>query len=362
MKIVVLGGDGIGPEVTASAETVLRSVSSSADLKLEFEHHLVGGACYDETGKFSTDEMMNAARNADAILFGSEGGPKWDVLEIDCTPEERAGLTRLRRELQLFANLRPIKALSVMKDRSTVRPEVTQGVDFIILRELCGGIYFGTPRGIAKQSDGSYKATDTLSYEESEVERLAHVAFTLARSRRGRVTSVDKANVMETSVLWRKVFTRIHAEQYSDIELSHMYIDNASMQVIRDPRQFDVLATENLFGDILSDGSAMLTGSLGMLPSAAIGKPNASGQRPGLYEPVHGSANDLAGQDVANPIGAILSAALLLRHSLERDDLAKKIESAVEQALESGDLTRDLGGTTGTKAFTEAVVRNLEAA
>lgn len=359
MKILVLGGDGIGPEVTAAAERVLQTISARENVMLEFEHHLVGGACYDETGRFSTDEMMEAARLSDAILFGSEGGPKWDVLEIDCRPEERAGLSRLRLEFQLFANLRPIKFIDAIQSSSTLKAEVIRNVDFVIVRELCGGIYFGSPRGTTTRPDGMLQAIDTLSYTEAEIERIAHTAFTLARRRRRHVTSVDKANVLASSTLWRKVFSRLGAEQYADVELEHMYVDNAAMQIIRDPRQFDVLVTENLFGDILSDGAAMIAGSLGVLPSAALGDFRGDGRRFGLYEPVHGSANDIAGRGIANPLGSILSAAMLLEFSLGRADLAAKVDHAVQVALKAGVLPADLGGSASTSEVTEAVIAAL---
>ncbi len=359
MKVLVLGGDGIGPEVTASAETVLRTISDRHGLGVTFEHRLVGGASYDETGQFATDEMMARARAADAILFGSEGGPKWDVLEIECTPEERSGLTRLRRELQLFANLRPIKPFDAVLSRSTLKSQVIEGVDFIIVRELCGGIYFGQPRGITKMSDGMLQGLDTQSYTEAEIERVARVAFTLARSRRKRLTSVDKSNVMESGVLWRRVVNRIGATEFPDVALDHIYVDNAAMQIVRDPRQFDVIVTDNLFGDILSDGAAMITGSLGMLPSASLTEDNGDGRRFGLYEAVHGSAPDIAGQGVANPLGAILSVALMLDYSFARPDLAMWLERAVGAVLQRGVLTRDLGGTARTSEITDAVVAAL---
>lgn len=358
MKVLVLGGDGIGPEVTASAEAVLHTISEREGLGIEFEHDLVGGASYDATGKFATDEMMVRARESQAILFGAEGGPKWDSLELDCTPEERSGLTRLRRELLLFANLRPIKPFEVLISRSTLKAEVVRGVDFVIVRELCGGIYFGQPRGISRLQDGSLQGIDTQSYTEGEIERVARAAFALARSRRRRLASVDKANVMESGVLWRRVVTRLAETEFPDVALDHLYVDNAAMQIVRDPRQFDVIVTDNLFGDILSDGAAMITGSLGMLPSASLSE-DLGGRRFGLYEPVHGSAPDIAGRGIANPLGAILSVAMMLTHSFARPDLARRVEQAVATVLGKGILPRDLGGTDGTTDVTEAVIATL---
>jgi 3-isopropylmalate dehydrogenase len=357
--ILVLGGDGIGPEVTAAAERVVRRVAEQANLEMTFEHALVGGASYDLCGEFISDATMAKARAADAILFGSEGGPKWDSIDLQGEPEKRSGLTRLRRQLELYANLRPIRPMSCLMSRSTLKAEVLQGVDFVILRELCGGNYFGRPRGISRTENGQLRGFETQSYTDREIERIARTAFTLARSRRNRVTSVDKANVMESGFLWRQTVTRLHQDEYGDVELRHMYADNAAMQIIREPRQFDVLVTDNLFGDILSDGAAMITGSLGMLPSAAIGDPRPSGAVLGLYEPIHGSATELAGKDIANPIGAILSAAMMFTHSLRRPDLGRRIDAAVERALEAGARTADLGGSASATGMTNAVLEQL---
>jgi 3-isopropylmalate dehydrogenase len=358
MKVLVLGGDGIGPEVTASAEAVLRAISKREDLGIEFEHDLVGGTSYDVTGKFATDEMIARARKSQAILFGAEGGSKWDTLELDGTPEERSGLSRLRRELELFANLRPIKPFEALVSRSTLKADAVRNVDFIIVRELCGGIYFGQPRGIVRLPDGTMQGVDTQSYTEAEIERVARTAFALARSRRRRLASVDKANVMESGVLWRRIVTRLGKTEFSDVALEHLYADNAAMQIIREPRQFDVIVTDNLFGDILSDGAAMIAGSLGMLPSASLSADSA-GRRFGLYEPVHGSAPDIAGRGVANPLGSILSVAMMLDHSFKRPDLTDRLEQAVVSVLERGVLPRDLGGTAGTAEIADAVIAAL---
>ncbi|HWA45837.1 MAG TPA: 3-isopropylmalate dehydrogenase [Hypericibacter adhaerens] len=358
-QILVLGGDGIGPEVTAAAERVLSILAGRHKLALAFEHALVGGACYDATGLFITDATMAKAKAADAILFGAEGGPKWDSLELTGPPETRSGLTRLRRELELYANLRPIRPFEALLAHSTLKPEIVRGVDFMIVRELCGGIYFGEPRGIERKGDGLLHGFDTQDYSEPEIERIAHASFALARSRRRKLCSVDKANVMESGILWRRTLTRIGERDYPEVELSHLYVDNAAMQIVRNPRQFDVIVTDNLFGDILSDGAAMITGSLGMLPSASLGTPRPDGRRPGLYEPVHGSAPDIAGQGLANPLGAIMSAALLLTHGLGRPDLAQIVERAVARTLEAGIATPDLGGKAGTGEVLAAVIEAL---
>jgi 3-isopropylmalate dehydrogenase len=358
-RILVLAGDGIGPEVTAVALDVLERIAQTQRLALQFDRRLVGGAAYDACGEFITDETMDAARNADAILFGAEGGPKWDDIELSGTPEKRSGLTRLRRQLQLYANLRPIKPFSGLVNQSTVKPEVIANVDFVIVRELCGGIYFGQPRGIERGGDGELRGYETQIYTESEISRVARAAFRLARQRRSKLTSVEKSNVMESGFLWRRVVTQIGAAEFPDVALNHMLADNAAMQIIRDPRQFDVVVTDNLFGDILSDGAAMIVGSLGMLPSAALGEPDASGKRLGLYEPIHGSAPDIAGKNVANPIGAILSVGMLLTHSLMRPDLGAVVEKAVEATLALGIRTADIGGTSSTADVRDAVVRLL---
>jgi 3-isopropylmalate dehydrogenase len=358
-RILVLGGDGIGPEVTEAAQAVLARVAGDHNLGVEFQHALVGGACYDAAGVFITEETVQAAKDSDAILFGSEGGPKWDRLELTGPPEARSGLTRLRRELALFGNLRPIRAFGALRSRSTLKEEVISGADYIIVRELCGGIYFGEPRGIERRDDGHIYGFDTQQYADWEIERVARVAFELARSRRKNVCSVDKANVMESGILWRRIVSQVAERDYPDVELTHMYVDNAAMQIVRDPRQFDVIVTDNLFGDILADGSAMIAGSLGMLPSASLAAPRADGSRLGLYEPVHGSAPDIAGQGIANPIGAILSAALLLRYGLMRPDLASLVESAVEKALNAGAFTPDLGGRSTSSHVLSQVLRGL---
>jgi 3-isopropylmalate dehydrogenase len=360
-NILVLPGDGVGQEVTAAAESVLLLISRLARLDFKFTHALVGGACYDKTGEFITDETMALARGSEAILFGAEGGPKWDSLELTGPPERRSGLTRLRRELELFANLRPIRPFRSLLEHSSLKPEVIRDADFIIVRELCGGIYFGQPRGIDRKANGELRGYDTLEYTEGEIERIARVAFELARSRHRKVSSVDKSNVLESGILWRKTVARLGAENYPDVTLEHLFIDNAAMQVVRRPSQFDVIVTENLFGDILSDGAAMAAGSLGMLPSASLSARRSDSHRLGLYEPVHGSAPDIAGKDIANPLGAILSVGLMLTYSFERPDLTAAVEEAVASALESGVRPRDLGGNASTNETTAAVVSAIAA-
>jgi len=358
-KILVLAGDGVGPEVTAAAEIVLRAILERHGLAAIFEHALVGGACYDATGEFITDETMRLAHGADCILFGSEGGPKWDELELSGTPESRSGLIRLRRELELFANLRPIRALDELLEFSTFRADVIRGVDFIVLRELCGGIYFGEPRGIVCTADGQQRGIDTQVYTESEISRIARAGFELARFRRRKLTSVDKANVMESGVLWRRVVSRIGREEFPEVALNHLYVDNAAMQIVRNPRQFDVLVTDNLFGDILSDCAAMISGSLGMLPSASLSFAAGAKEQKGLYEPVHGSAPDIAGRGIANPAGAILSVGLMLKYTFGRADLCDQVEHAVRTALANGCRSMDLGGNATTAQVTDAVVAAL---
>jgi len=340
MRIVLAPGDGIGPEVVAAARRVLDAVAGD----LEYEEQLVGGASIDARGTALTPEALEACRAADAVLLGAVGGPKWDTTD-PAKPRPEQGLLGLRSGLGLFANLRPVRPLPALYDASPLRREVIERTDMLVVRELTGGIYFGD-KG---RKDG--RAHDVCSYSESEIERIARVGFKSARS---RVTSVDKANVLETSRLWREVVARVHAQEFPNIELEHLLVDNAAMRLVAAPRHFDVLLTENMFGDILSDEAAMLTGSIGMLPSASLG---AAG--PGVFEPVHGSAPDIAGQGSANPLAAILSAALLLRHGLQREDAAAKVESAVDRALDAGLRTRDLGGDATTAEATDAVMEAL---
>lgn len=353
-RILLLPGDGIGPEVVAEAERVLHALKRHFGLDAEWSEALIGGAAIDAEKDPLPASTLEAARAADATLLGAVGGPKWEAIERSIRPER--GLLRIRSELGLYANLRPAMLFEELAGASSLRPELVAGLDILIVRELTGGIYFGQPRGI-REEGGQRVGYNTEVYSESEIARIARSAFEAARKRDKRVCSVDKANVLESSELWREVVTRVAAD-YPDCELSHMYVDNAAMQLVRAPKQFDVLVTGNLFGDILSDIAAMLTGSIGMLPSASV---NEKAQ--GLYEPVHGSAPDIAGQDKANPLAAILSLAMLLRHSLDRGDLAGRVEAAVAgvlaDGLRTGDLAGEGGSSVGTRAMGEAVVARL---
>ncbi len=354
--ILILPGDGIGPEIVAEAVKVLDVVRQKFSLDISTDQALVGGAAYDAEGDPLPDSTLDKARAADAILFGSIGGPKWDAIERDKRPER--GLLRLRSSLNLFANLRPALLFPQLADASSLKPEVVSGLDILIVRELTGGIYFGQPRGI-RQENGERVGFNTDVYAESEIRRIGKVAFELARVRGKRLCSVDKANVLEVTELWKEVINEM-AKDYPDVSVSHMYVDNAAMQLVRAPKQFDVIVTGNLFGDILSDEAAMLTGSIGMLPSASLDE-----NRKGLYEPCHGSAPDIAGQGVANPLATILSLAMLMRYSLDRSDVAAAIENAVEAVLEQGlrtaDIYTDGCEKVGTAAMGDAVVAALNA-
>ena len=331
-NVVVLPGDGIGPEVTEEAIQVLESTGKQFDITFNFEEFLVGGASIDEYGVPIKDDVLTAAKAADAVFLGAVGGPKWDDVSKDKRPE--VALLRLRKELGLFTNLRPVKVYRPLLSSSTLKPEVVSDIDILVVRELTGGIYFGEPR-FTEQVNGESRAVDTMEYTESEITRIARVAFEAAKSRKQRVTSVDKANILSTSQLWRKTVTEV-ASGYNDISMDHMLVDNCAMQLVRNPRQFDVILTENMFGDILSDEAAMLTGSIGMLPSASTGEHTA------MYEPVHGSAPDIAGQGVANPLASIASVAMMYRFSFGNEEAAQRIESALEAVLEAGFRTKDL--------------------
>jgi len=352
MKIAVLPGDGIGPEIVSETVTLLKAL----DLKLEFEQALVGGAAYDAVGEPLPAATLNLARAADAILFGAVGGPKYDTLPRPKRPEQ--ALLGLRKELNLFANLRPAVVYPELASASTIKPEVVAGMDILILRELTGDIYFGQPRGIRTNAAGEREGFDTMHYSESEVRRIAHSGFKAAMKRGRKLCSVDKANVLETSQLWRDVVTEV-ANEYPQVELSHMYVDNAAMQLLKNPKQFDVIVTGNLFGDILSDEASMLTGSIGMLPSASLDENNK-----GMYEPIHGSAPDIAGKGVANPLATMLSAAMMLRYSLNQDAAAVRIETAVKKVLAQGLRTPDIyqEGTkkVGTQEMGAAVLAALK--
>jgi len=333
LRILVLPGDGIGPEVTEQARRVLDAAARRFGLELAFEEEKIGGASIDACGVPLSDAALAVARASRAVLLGAVGGPRWDRLPVDRRPEK--GLLRIRKELGLFANLRPAAVFPALVDASTLKREVVDGIDLLVVRELTGGLYFGEPRGIALV-DGRREARNTMVYDEVEIARIARVAFDAARRRRGQVTHVHKANVLEVSQLWVQVVEEV-AKDYPDVELSHQLVDSMAMLLLKEPRRYDVIVTENLFGDILSDEAAMITGSLGMLPSASLGEGGI-----GLYEPVHGSAPDIAGQDRANPLAAILSAAMLLEHSLDAPEAARAVREAVAGALDTGARTADL--------------------
>ena len=337
-KVLMLPGDGIGPEVMRQVQRVMDWMAKKRNVNFEITEGLIGGASIDAHNNPLTDETLADAMAADAVLLGAVGGPKWDNLPFDIKPER--GLLKIRKEMGLFANLRPALVFDALVGASTLKEEIVKGLDIMILRELTGGIYFGQPRGI-EERDGVRFGFNTLVYSEPEVERIARVAFDMAMKRNKRLCSVDKANVLESTVLWREVVERV-AKDFPEVEVSHMYVDNASMQLVRNPKQFDVMVTTNMFGDILSDCAAMLTGSLGMLPSASLGAADASGARKALYEPVHGSAPDIAGQDIANPLATILSFAMMLRYSFDMGDDATMIETAVQNVLKGGLRTADI--------------------
>lgn len=355
-RITLLPGDGIGPEIMNVSVAVLKKVGQLNDLQFEFEEALIGGAAIDATGNPLPEETLAACRKSDAVLLAAIGGYKWDTLPNHQRPER--GLLGLRAGLGLFANLRPAKILPQLIDASSLKREVVEGVDIMVVRELTGGIYFGQPRGIFESETGEKRGVNTMVYSESEIDRIGRVAFETARKRQGRLCSVDKANVLDVSQLWRDHITKLSAE-YADVELSHLYVDNAAMQLVRYPKQFDTIVTGNLFGDILSDAAAMLTGSIGMLPSASLG---ASG--PGVFEPVHGSAPDIAGQDKANPIAQVLSAAMMLRYGLDEPAAADRIEQAVLKVLDAGYRTGDIMSegmkAVGCQAMGEALLAALD--
>ncbi len=350
-KIVSIPGDGIGPEVVAGAVSVLGQLSKKHGFEIVIEEHPFGGASYELHGEMLTRETLDACRNCDAVLLGAVGGPKWESLPHEHKPE--AALLKIRKELELFANLRPAKVYDALLDASSLKADVVRGTDFLVFRELTGGIYFGQPRGFDEN-----RGWNTMVYERYEVERIARLAFEAARKRKGKVISIDKANVLEVSQFWRNVVHELHKE-FADVELSDMYVDNAAMQIVRNPKQFDVIVTSNLFGDILSDIAGMITGSLGMLPSASIGTKYA------LYEPIHGSAPDIAGQNKANPIATIASVAMMFEHSFNLPDISREIEQAIEATLAAGFRTADIANAgdpvISTTEMTEAIVRHLGA-
>ena len=356
-KIVILPGDGIGPEIMAEAVKVLNAVDEKFKIGLKFEEDCIGGAAIDKYGVPLANSTLEACQAADAVLMGSVGGPKWDGLDSSIRPEK--GLLKIRYEMELFANLRPAILYPQLADASSLKPEIVSGLDILIVRELTGGIYFGEPRGVRLLDNGERQGYNTYVYAEHEIERIGRNAFEMARKRGKKVCSIDKSNVLEVTVLWREVMQSL-AKEYPDVELSHMYVDNAAMQLVRAPKQFDVIVTGNMFGDILSDTAAMLTGSIGMLPSASLDK---NGK--GLYEPVHGSAPDIAGQGIANPLATILSAAMMLRYTLNEADAADAIEAAVGKVLDSGKRSADIYSEGMTKVSTsemgDAVVEALSA-
>jgi len=366
-KVLVLAGDGIGPEIMRETMRVMEFFDRRRIASFEVSEGLVGGSAYDASGTPLTDATLAEAQAADAVLFGSVGGPKWESLPFESQPER--GLLRLRKEMDLFANLRPAVVFEALADASSLKRELVAGLDLMIVRELTGGIYFGEPRGVETLPDGTRRGINTEVYSEAEIERVVRAGFELARKRNRRLCEVDKANVMESGVLWREVARHVAAD-YSDVELSFMYADNCAMQLVRAPKQFDVIVTSNLFGDLLSDCAAMLTGSLGMLPSASLGAADApgshGGRRKALYEPVHGSAPDIAGKNLANPLACILSFAMMLRYSFDLADAAVLVENAVRQALAGGARTGDIATSGGARVSThdmgDAVLRELERA
>ena len=353
-KLLLLPGDGIGPEAMAEVRKIIAFLNSGLNLGFETEEGLVGGCAYDAHGQAISDADMEKALAADAVLFGAVGGPKWDSVPYEVRPE--AGLLRLRKDMQLYANLRPAICYPALAHSSSLKPEVIEGLDILILRELTGGVYFGEPKEIIDLGNGQKRGIDTQVYDTYEIERIADVAFELARTRRNKVTSMEKRNVMKSGVLWNQVVTARHKDKHADVELEHMLADAGGMQLVRWPKQFDVIVTDNLFGDMLSDVAAMLTGSLGMLPSASLGAVDSkTGKRKALYEPVHGSAPDIAGKGVANPIAMIASLAMCLRYSFNLVDEADRLEAAIAQVLDDGLRTADIWSEGKTKVGTVAM-------
>ena len=361
-KILLLPGDGIGPEVMAEVEKIIKWFNSKKSLDFEIDKDLVGGAAYDKHGSPITDEAFYKAQESAAVILGAVGGPKWDNLDFSKKPER--ALLKLRKELKLFANLRPAICFKQLVDASSLKPELVSDLDLLFVRELTGGIYFGEPRGIKPIDNGERKGINTHIYTSSEIERVARVAFDLARKRNNKVTSCEKSNVMEAGQLWKEEVQSIHEKEYSDVELKHMLADNCAMQLVRNPKQFDVIVTDNLFGDMLSDEAAMLTGSLGLLPSASLGAKDKNGNMRSLYEPVHGSAPDIAGQGIANPIATILSFAMALRYSLDLDKEADSLEKAVQDVLDEGLRTKDIISKVmkevSTSVMGDAIISKLQ--
>ena len=363
-KILLLPGDGIGPEVMGEVMRLIAWVNAQGLAKIETETDLVGGCAYDAHGEAISDATMAKAHSADAVMLGAVGGPKWDGVPYDQRPE--AGLLRLRKDLELFANLRPAICYPALADASSLKRDIVDGLDIMIVRELTGGVYFGEPKEITDLGNSQKRAVDTQIYDTYEIERIAVVAFELARLRRNLVHSAEKRNVMKTGVLWNEVVTRVHQARYADVTLEHILADNCAMQLVRRPKQFDVIVTDNLFGDMLSDEAAMATGSLGMLPSASLGATDDTGRRRALYEPVHGSAPDIAGQGIANPIATVASFAMALRYSFDLGDAADRIEAAIAHILDQGYRTRDIMqdgcSEVGTAQMGAAVIAALDSA
>jgi 3-isopropylmalate dehydrogenase len=360
--ILILPGDGIGPEVMAEVERLISWFNARSTTKFETSHDLVGGTSYDRHGTPVTEEAMKKALAADAVLFGAVGGPKWATAPYDKRPE--AALLRLRKDLGLFANLRPALCFDALKASSTLKPEIVAGLDIMIVRELTGGVYFGEPRGITTLPNGQRRGVDTQVYETYEIQRIARVAFELARLRGNKVASAEKHNVMTSGLLWKEEVTKLHAAEYKDVELTHILADNCAMQLVRNPKQFDVIVTDNLFGDILSDEAAQLTGSIGMLPSASLGARDTAGKQRALYEPIHGSAPDIAGQDKANPIAAILSFAMCLRYSFalkaEADLIDRAVGKVLDDGIRTGDIMQPGMRQVGTKEMGSAILGALQ--
>lgn len=360
-KLLLLPGDGIGPEVMGEVRRAIDWMNAQGLTSFEVEEGLVGGAAYDAHGQSISEDDMARAMAADAVLFGAVGGPKWDDVPYDVRPE--AGLLRLRKDMELFANLRPAICFGALAEASSLKKELVEGLDILIVRELTGGVYFGEPKEITDLPNGQKRAVDTQVYETYEIERIAAVAFDLARTRDNRVCSMEKRNVMKSGVLWNEVVTEVHKRHYQDVELSHMLADAGGMQLVRAPKQFDVIVTDNLFGDMLSDVAAMLTGSLGMLPSASLGAPDGNGKRRSLYEPVHGSAPDIAGQGIANPIAMLSSLAMCLRYSFTMGEVADRLERAItkvlDQGLRTGDIMQDGMTKVSTEQMGDAVVKAM---
>ena len=362
-QLLLLPGDGIGPEVMAEVERLISWFNTKGNTKFAIDRDLVGGSSFDVHGTPVTETAMQKALDADAVLFGAVGGPKWASIPYAKRPE--AALLRLRKDLGLFANLRPAICFDALKHSSTLKPEIVAGLDIMIVRELTGGVYFGEPRGISTIANGERRAVDTQVYTTHEIHRIARVAFELARLRSNKVASAEKHNVMTSGVLWKEEVTKLHATDYKDVELTHILADNCAMQLVRNPKQFDVIVTDNLFGDILSDEAAQLTGSIGMLPSASLGaRDKKTGKQRGLYEPIHGSAPDIAGQDKANPIAAVLSFAMCLRYSFamktEADMVEKAVSAVLDQGLRTGDIMQPSMNLLGTKAMGAAILSALD--